>query len=158
MSSFLFVCTGNICRSPLAELAMRKEAEERQLELDIDSAAIGRWHLGYPPDPRARKVAAKHGIDASHLRARLVKREDFDRFDYILAMDNTHLVHLQEMQPSGSKAKVSLMLDHIPNWEGKEVEDPYYGPDSGFDVTWEQVSEACKNLANKTLGPVPSRK
>ncbi|KXV20067.1 low molecular weight protein-tyrosine-phosphatase [Gluconobacter japonicus] len=154
LKSFLFVCTGNICRSPLAELAMRREAMIRGLTLDIDSAATGHWHLGYPPDPRACRVAHQHGLDASNLRARLVTREDFERFDHILALDHSHLSYLRDLQPDGSKASVSLMLDHLPGRHGDAVADPYYGSDEGFDVTWQEVEAACHHLAEKELGPV----
>lgn len=157
LSSFLFVCTGNICRSPLAELAMRREAARRQLELDIDSAAIGHWHLGYPPDPRACKVASRHGLDASALRSRLVCEDDFYRFDHIIALDHSHLTHLQNIQPADSRARLSLMLDHIPGREGEDVDDPYYGPESGFTITWNDVEHACRALADKELDTLPSR-
>ncbi|EHH67308.1 low molecular weight protein-tyrosine-phosphatase [Gluconobacter morbifer] len=153
MNSFLFVCTGNICRSPLAELAMKQEAKKRGLSLDIDSAAIGHWHLGYPPDPRAADVARQHGLDTTGLTARLVQPEDFDRFDHIIAMDRTHLAALTHMKPRKRKARITLMMDHLPGREGEEVADPYYGPDSGFLTTWEDVSAACHALACKELDP-----
>ncbi|MQR97828.1 low molecular weight protein-tyrosine-phosphatase [Gluconobacter aidae] len=155
MTSFLFVCTGNICRSPLAELAMRREASLRGLTLDIDSAATGRWNLGEAPDPRARVVASRQGLDASPLRARLVTKEDFDRFDHIIAMDHSHLAILRQMRPHQSKARLSLMLDHIPARAGQDVIDPYYGPDEGFITTWEDVEAACAALARTVLGPRP---
>ena len=152
MSSFLFVCTGNICRSPLAELAMRREARERGLELDIDSAATGRWNLGEAPDPRACVIASRQGLDASTLRSRLVTVDDFSRFDPIIALDRSHLTVLKKMQPRTSKSHLSLMLDHIPTRMGQDVIDPYYGPDEGFVRTWEDVEAACAALANATLG------
>lgn len=155
MTSFLFVCTGNICRSPLAELAMRREASLRGLTLDIDSAATGRWNLGEAPDPRARVIASRQGLDASPLRARLVTKEDFDRFDHIIAMDHSHLTILRQMRPHHSKARLSLMLDHIPARTGQDVIDPYYGPDEGFVTTWEDVEAACAALAKTVLGPRP---
>ncbi|KXV07786.1 phosphotyrosine protein phosphatase [Gluconobacter oxydans] len=155
MTSFLFVCTGNICRSPLAELAMRREASLRGLTLDIDSAATGRWNLGEAPDPRARVVASRQGLDASPLRARLVTEKDFDRFDHIIAMDRSHLAILRQMRPHHSKARLSLMLDHIPARTGQDVIDPYYGPDEGFVTTWEDVEGACAALARTVLGPRP---
>lgn len=152
MSSFLFVCTGNICRSPLAELAMRREARKRGLELDIDSAATGRWNLGEAPDPRACVIASRQGLDASTLRSRLVTVDDFSRFDHIIALDRSHLTALKKMQPRASKSHLSLMLDHIPTRMGQDVIDPYYGPDKGFVRTWEDVEAACAALANATLG------
>lgn len=155
ITSFLFVCTGNICRSPLAELAMRREASLRRLNLDIDSAATGRWNLGEAPDPRACVVASKQGLDASPLRARLITKDDFERFDHIVAMDRSHLTILRRMQPQNSKARLSMMLDHIPSRVGEEVVDPYYGPDEGFNTTWKDVEAACAALASITLGPRP---
>lgn len=155
MTSFLFVCTGNICRSPLAELAMRREAELRGLTLDIDSAATGRWNLGEAPDPRSCAIASQQGLDASPLRARLVTEKDFDRFDYIVAMDRTHLAALRKMRRPQSKARLSLMLDHLPARAGQDVIDPYYGPDEGFVTTWQDVEAACRALARTALGPRP---
>lgn len=155
MTSFLFVCTGNICRSPLAELAMRREADLRGLTLDIDSAATGRWNLEEAPDPRTCVVASKQGLDATPLRARLVTEKDFDRFDHIVAMDRSHLAILRKMRPSHSRARLSLMLDHVPSRAGQDVIDPYYGPDEGFVTTWEDVQTACRSLASTVLGPRP---
>lgn len=155
MNSFLFVCTGNICRSPLAELVMRREARERGLNLDIDSAGTGHWNLGEAPDPRACAVATLKGLDASPLRARLVTEQDFSRFEHIIALDRSHLTALRKMQPRHSKARLSLMLDHLPNRIGQDVLDPYYGPEEGFIRTWEDVEAACVALANATLGPHP---
>ncbi|MBR0560243.1 low molecular weight protein-tyrosine-phosphatase [Neokomagataea anthophila] len=151
MPSFLFVCTGNICRSPLAEVAMRHEAEKRGLTLDIDSAGTGHWHIGDPPDPRAQRVAHKHALNASKLRARAVHPEDFHRFTHIIALDQSHLFALRKMRPHDATAELSLMLDHYPGREGNDVEDPYYGPDSGFDTVWKEVEFACKMLATRTL-------
>lgn len=144
--SVLFVCLGNICRSPLAEAALRAEAEQAGLEIEVDSAGTGDWHLGYPPDPRAAAVAAKHGIDISELRARLVTAADFDRFDHVVALDAKNLADLLAMQPAGSKATLSLLLDHVPGREGEAVADPYYGEESGFDVTWAEVTEGARGL------------
>jgi len=155
MTSFLFVCTGNICRSPLAELAMRRESELRGLTLDIDSAATGHWNLGEAPDPRARVIASRQGLDASMLRARLVTKDDFFRFDHIVAMDRSHLAILRQMQPRQSKSRLSLMLDHVPNRAGQDVIDPYYGPDEGFVTTWEDVEAGCAALAQISFGPRP---
>ncbi len=147
--SLLFVCLGNICRSPLAEAALRAEAERAGLDVDVDSAGTGDWHLGYPPDPRAVAVAARNDIDISGYRARLVTAEDFARFDHIVALDAKNLSDLEALRPVGSRAKLSLLLDHVPGREGEAVADPYYGEESGFDVTWADVTAGASWLARK---------
>ncbi len=146
-TALLFVCLGNICRSPLAEAAFRQEAERRGLDVEIDSAGTGDWHVGAPPDRRAQAVAARHGVDISHLRARQVRPEDFDRFDQIIALDRENLAALRAMAPAGAPARLSLLLDHVPGREGEPVADPYYGGDSHFDVTWRDVAEGARALA-----------
>lgn len=151
LPSFLFVCTGNICRSPLAEAAMRSEATRRGLSLDIDSAGTGSWHIGDPPDRRARATAQRHGLTIDAYRARQVEPEDFERFDHILALDESHRRALLRLAPDSIRHKITLLLDHVPNRRGEEVDDPYYGPDSGFEATWRDVAEACRHLAAATL-------
>lgn len=153
--SFLFVCTGNICRSPLAEAAMRAEAEQRGLDLDIDSAGTGRWHLGDPPDHRARATARRHGLNIDTLSARQVDRSDFTRFTHILALDTSHLRELHRLAPPDAADRITLLLDHLPGREGHDVDDPYYEHASAFETTWEDVSEACRELARKTLDTLP---
>ncbi|HEX8380401.1 MAG TPA: low molecular weight protein-tyrosine-phosphatase [Allosphingosinicella sp.] len=148
-SSVLFVCLGNICRSPLAEAAFRREAERLGLHVEIDSAGTGDWHIGYPPDPRAAAVAARNGIDISHLKARLVTAEDFRRFDHIVALDAKNLSDLEALRPPGAKAKLSLLLDHVEGRQGQAVADPYYGDDSHFDTAWDEVSAGAEGLARK---------
>ncbi|HEY0115546.1 MAG TPA: low molecular weight protein-tyrosine-phosphatase [Allosphingosinicella sp.] len=147
--SVLFVCLGNICRSPLAEAALRAEAERSGLEVEVDSAGTGDWHLGYPPDPRATAVAQREGIDISHRRARKVTPQDFERFDEIVALDEQNLANLQKLQPPGAKARLSLLLDHVPGRAGQPVADPYYGDASHFDETWRDVTEGARGLARR---------
>jgi protein-tyrosine phosphatase len=147
--SVLFVCLGNICRSPLAEAALRAEAERLGVEIQVDSAGTGDWHVGGPPDPRAQAVAARNGLDISHLRARQVEAEDFRRFDHVVALDPENLANLRALRPQGGTAEVSLLLDHVPGREGAAVADPYYGEDADFDVTWRDVTEGARALAGK---------
>jgi protein-tyrosine phosphatase len=147
--SVLFVCLGNICRSPLAEAALRAEAEQAGLDVEVDSAGTGDWHLGYPPDPRAAAVALRNGIDISQLRARQVTAEDFRRFDHILALDEQNLANLRAMQPVGARAKLSMLLDHVPGREGRPVSDPYYGDETHFDETWRDVTEGARALVRR---------
>ncbi len=143
--SVLMVCLGNICRSPLAEAALRAAAQRERLDIDVDSAGTGDWHIGHAPDPRAIGVAQRlGGIDIGNLRARQVTSDDFNRFDHILAMDEANLRHLQAIQPNSAKAKLSLLLDYLPEQRGKSVADPYYGDDAGFETTWRQVSTATE--------------
>jgi len=147
--SMLFVCLGNICRSPLAEAAFRAEAERLGLEVEIDSAGTGDWHVGRAPDPRAQAVAARNGVDIAHLRARQVTAGDFERFDYIVALDEKNLRDLERMRPAGAKAKLSLLLDHVPGRAGSAVADPYYGGDADFDLAWADVSAGARGLAER---------
>ena len=151
-TSILFVCLGNICRSPLAEAAFRAEAEQAGISVEIDSAGTGDWHLGHPPDERAIRVAAKAGVDISHLRARQVRDEDFFAFDHIIALDLQNLKNLKAMQPPGSTASLSLLLDHVEGRAGQPVADPYYGEDSHFDETWRDVTEGARGLVRRLRG------
>jgi protein-tyrosine phosphatase len=147
--SVLFVCLGNICRSPLAEAAFRQEIECLGLEVEVDSAGIGRWHAGEPPDKRAQRVALQNGIDISHYRARQVKTDDFHRFTHIVALDLENLEALEAMKPSAAMAQITLLLDHADGREGEAVADPYYGGEAGFEITWAEVSAGAKGLAER---------
>jgi protein-tyrosine phosphatase len=150
--SVLMVCLGNICRSPLAEAALRQVADREGIDLYVDSAGTGDWHVGLPPDPRAQDVAMRlGGIDIGHLRARQFAVDDFYRFDHILAMDDANLSDLQALMPPGATATLSLLLEHLPGNEGKAVADPYYGDAAGFEMTWKQVNAAAAAFA-KSLG------
>ena len=149
MPSILFVCLGNICRSPLAEAALRDEAGRRGLDLIIDSAGTGNWHAGEPPDPRAVATAARNGVDITALRARQVTREDFTRFDHIVALDHDNLNDLRRRAPADATARLSLLLDHVPGRAGQAVADPWFGDEAGFDVTWAEVTAAARGLADK---------
>lgn len=146
MPSVLFVCLGNICRSPLAEAALRHVAEEAGIDLTIDSAGTGSWHIGEAPDPRARAEAQRHGIDITRYRARQVSTADFTRFDHILALDTQNFADLEAIRPSDASASLALLLDHVPGMEGRSVADPYFGGAQGFEETWREVSLAARHL------------
>ncbi|MBI2261989.1 MAG: low molecular weight phosphotyrosine protein phosphatase [Caulobacterales bacterium] len=145
--SVLFVCLGNICRSPLAEGALRAEAARLGLELVVDSAGTGDWHAGEPPDERAQRTALRNGVDISGLRARQVRREDFRRFTHLVALDHDNLANLRRLAPSDATAELSLLLDHVPGREGQAVADPWFGDEAGFDATWADVSAAARAMA-----------
>jgi protein-tyrosine phosphatase len=147
--SILFVCLGNICRSPLAEAAFMAEAAKAGLDVVADSAGTGDWHLGKPPDPRAQAEARRHGLDISGYRARQVSPDDFDRFDRILALDHSNLAALQRIAPAEARERLSLLLDHVPGEEGRAVNDPYFGEAEGFEETWRDVSLAAQALVRE---------
>jgi protein-tyrosine phosphatase len=143
----LFVCMGNICRSPSAEGVFRKLASEQwpDLELEIDSAGTHDYHVGRPPDPRSIAAAARRGIDLTSLRARTVSRDDFSRFDLILAMDRANFDLLHERAPSQYRDRIRLMMEFAPG-AGGEVPDPYYGSENGFEAVLDLLEEAAEGL------------
>jgi len=145
----LFVCLGNICRSPLAEAAFGVAAARVGVSVEVDSAGTGNWHSGEPPDRRAQAVAKRHGADISHYRARQVTRDDFSRFTHIVALDHQNLSALRAKQPPGSSAVLSLLLDHVQGCEGRAVADPYYGGADDFEKTWSDVMRGAEALAKK---------
>lgn len=145
----LFVCLGNICRSPLAEAAFRAEAERTGLDVEVDSAGTGDWHVGEPPDRRAQAVARRHGSDISGYRGRQVSTDDFGRYSHIVAMDGDNLARLRALRPTSSGAELSLLLDHLDGRHGQAVADPYYGDAAGFETTWSEVSLGTAALVRK---------
>ncbi|WP_404709941.1 low molecular weight protein-tyrosine-phosphatase [Sphingomonas sp. MMS24-J13] len=146
MPSILFVCLGNICRSPLAEAALRAEAARGALDIEINSAGTGSWHVGNPPDRRAQAVAHNHGIDITGYRARQVIPADFRRFTHIYALDPDNLAGLRRIAPADATAEVRLLMDMVPGREGTGVTDPYYGNEAGFELTWADVSAAAQAI------------
>jgi protein-tyrosine phosphatase len=136
----LFVCTGNICRSPTAEGVLRVLAAKEGIDVHVESAGLGKWHVGNAPDKRAQHHAKGRGYDLSTLRARQVEPFDFERFDLILAMDRGHLRELQRMAPAKHAAKVRLLVPE------RDVPDPYYGGPQGFEDVLDLVEAACRDL------------
>ncbi|GBQ90624.1 protein-tyrosine-phosphatase [Gluconacetobacter johannae DSM 13595] len=145
--AILFVCMGNICRSPLAEAAFRAAAARHGLDVAVESAGTGDWHAGEPPDRRAQEVARRHGIDIAGYRARMVTAEDFRTFSHIVALDHTNLTHLRTRRPPDATARLSLLLDHVPGRQGQGIADPYFGHVKDFDTTWADVSAGAEALA-----------
>jgi len=144
----LFVCLGNICRSPTAEAVLRALAarEAPELALEVDSAGTADYHVGQPPDPRTRAAAARRGYDLSTLRARTVEAADFERFDLILAMDRENLSVLRRRAPSDARERVRLFLEFAPASAPEEVPDPYYGGPNGFEEVLDLVEAATRGL------------
>ena len=144
----LFVCLGNICRSPSAEAVFREIAarEAPELTLEVDSAGTAGYHIGDAPDPRSQEAARRRGYDMSPLRARIVDTEDFERFDLILAMDTHNLDVLRKRAPTEHRERVRLFLEFAPDCGLDEVPDPYYGGPSGFEQVLDLVEEASRGL------------
>ena len=148
MVSILFVCYGNICRSPTAEGVFRKLVEDAGLSdrCFIDSAGTHGFHSGSPPDPRSQEAALHRGVDMSSQASRQVGRRDFERFDLILAMDRQNLTRLQSFCPPAHAHKIALFLDYAPESGVEEVPDPYYGGPSGFEDVLDLIGAASKGL------------
>ncbi|MGD1880460.1 MAG: low molecular weight protein-tyrosine-phosphatase [Kiloniellaceae bacterium] len=159
----LTVCTGNICRSPSAEVILRDHLAAAGLGdlVEVDSAGTADYHIGEPPSDPAMRLGAQRGYDLSPLRARQITAADFDAFDLILVMDRGHLDRLSALQPAGAKASVRLFLDLMPpagaKGAGAEVADPYYGGDADyaamFDVIEAAVPSWIAHLQGSLRGP-----
>jgi protein-tyrosine phosphatase len=143
----LFVCMGNICRSPTAHAVFRQQVLKAGLsdQIEIDSAGTHGYHIGNPPDARATATARQRGIEMSDLSARQVAGADFTQFDYIVAMDKDNMRLLKASCPQGEQQRLSLMLDWATGW-GDEVPDPYYGGDAGFEHVFDMLTDACRSL------------
>lgn len=148
MVRVLFVCMGNICRSPTAHALFEKSILEQGLvdQFEVDSAGTHDYHLGEPPDRRTQQAALKKGIGMGHLKARQVQAKDIDRFDYIVAMDQKNLEFLHALSNPKHHSKIALLLSYHPNCEFEEVPDPFYGGLRGFDEVFEMVDEATRGL------------
>jgi len=156
----LFVCMGNICRSPTAEGVMRKLLEERAPELHVEVASAGThaYHVGEPPDPRARRAAERRGVDLSKQRARRVDVDDFGYFELVLAMDPLNRATLLEQSPPEFHGRIRLLLEFAPQLGREDVPDPYYGGGNGFEYVLDLVEEASLGVIEhlrRTQPPAP---
>jgi protein-tyrosine phosphatase len=144
----LFVCMGNICRSPTAEGVLRTLAarEAPELTLEVDSAGTAGYHVGEPPDPRTRTAAARRGYSLERLRARILEPADFETFDLILAMDEENLRVLRRRAPPSAHERLHLFLEFAPQVQTHEVPDPYYGGPNGFEEVLDLVEAAARGL------------
>lgn len=150
--SVLFVCLGNICRSPLAEGAFRDAAARAGLAVTVDSAGTGDWHVGSAPDKRAQDVARRNGVEIGHYRARQLVEEDFRRFDYVFVMDHANLANARSIVPVDACSEPCLLLDIVPGRQGAAVADPYYGGEENFIDTWQDVTTAAAALVRLLRG------
>lgn len=145
----LFVCLGNICRSPMAEGAFRELVRESGLSCHVDSAGTASFHLGSAPDPRAIAVAARHGIDISCQSARQIEREDFFRFTHIVALDRANLETIRARAPRNGTAQLTMLLDAVEGRKGQPVADPYYGDEAAFETAWSTIREGVEGWHNR---------
>jgi len=151
----LFVCMGNICRSPTAEGVFRKLLEERapELQIEVDSAGTHAYHLGEAPDPRACRAAQQRGVDLTKQRARRVAVEDFERFELVVAMDQLNRAHLRELSPPQFHDRIRLFLEFAPQLGRDDVPDPYYGGSNGFEHVLDLVEQASMGLLDHLQRP-----
>ncbi|MEM9310480.1 MAG: low molecular weight protein-tyrosine-phosphatase [Pseudomonadota bacterium] len=147
--SVLFVCLGNICRSPMAEGAFRKAAEEAGLACDVASAGTAGYHIGEPPDPRAIATARANGVDIAEATGRQLQPEDYERFTHIFALDTANLAGITSRAPRRASARISLMMDALPGRKGETVKDPYYGDESDFAKAWDDIAKAVDVLVER---------
>ncbi len=157
MIRVLFVCLGNICRSPTAEAVFRHHVRDAGLEqrIHIDSAGTSDYHQGYPPDERARIAAGRRGYEMAGLRARQVSAGDFHEFHYLLAMDRANLEDLRRLAPREHLVKARLFMDFSGAYRGREVPDPYYGGAQGFERVLDMLEDGARGLLAELRGRLP---
>jgi len=146
LTSVLFVCLGNICRSPTAEAVFRVRAAAAGLDVVIASAGTGAWHIGAPPDERAQAAGLARGYDLTSIRAQQVATSDYEKFDLLLAMDHDNLATLKSRAPKGTHARIRLFLSFAPEFGLNAVPDPYYGGDQGFEQVLDLIEAASDGL------------
>ena len=146
VKSVLFVCMGNICRSPTAEAVFRQKAKSQHMSLEIDSAGTTGSHVKEKPDHRSQKAGVNRGYDFKGIRARKVTTEDFDKFDLVLAMDEYNVKDLMRVAPEDKQHKIKLFLEFAKNYDDMEVPDPYYGGARGFEYVLDLVEDASEGL------------
>jgi len=143
----LFVCMGNICRSPTAHGVFQSLVDEQGLgeSIQVDSAGTHSYHIGTPPDLRSQAMAKSRGVDLGDLRARRFASTDFNEFDYLIGMDRDNLANMLALKPDASSAQVKLMLEYSDRFEQQEIPDPYFGED-GFDLVFDMIDDAARGL------------
>lgn len=149
MKSILFVCLGNICRSPTAKAVFDWKLRQAEIAVETDSAGTTGYHAGSPPDPRAQRIASRWGLDISGERARVVTEEDFTRFDAIFVMDRSNLDELRALRPRESNSRLDLVMSLAPDYGVEEVPDPYYGGEDGFRRVIDMLEAAADALVEE---------
>lgn len=154
MIKVLFVCLGNICRSPLGEGIFRHLVTQAGLSdyFEIDSAGTGDWHIGSEPHADSQRVASERGVDISGQRARQIRPQDLATYDYVIAMDSKNLADIRGLDPaSTATARIARMLEYAPHLDARDVPDPYFGGPEGFDVVYDMVEDACRGLLERIV-------
>lgn len=150
----LIVCLGNICRSPLAEGALRARIGESRLagEVEVDSAGTGDWHVGQPPDPRSIECARRHGVEIGMLRGRQVKAGDFEEFDWVLCADADNLRNVLELAPPHARHRAALLMEWARVEGPSSIPDPYTGGSEDFEAAWRRVDAAARGVVTRLCG------